>query len=49
MTATGFERITADAPREIEEIEREMAKRGATDLRNARMVENYKRVRPGPR
>lgn len=49
VTATGFERITAGAPREIEEIEREMAKRSAPGARDGGMVEGYKRVRPEPR
>jgi len=46
VTATGFERITAAAPRTIEEIEREMARRGPALVRDKAMVENYKRIRP---
>src|SRR3972149_306191 len=47
VTATGFERITAAAPRTIEEIEREMARRGPALVRGKAMVENYKRIRAG--
>ena len=46
VTPAGFERITADAPREIEEIEREMAKRSGPAARDASAVEGYKKIRP---
>jgi Xaa-Pro aminopeptidase len=46
VTATGFERITADAPREIEEIEREMAKRSGPAARDAAVVDGYRKIRP---
>ncbi|MFI5310853.1 MAG: aminopeptidase P N-terminal domain-containing protein [Gemmatimonadales bacterium] len=46
VTATGFERITEGAPREIEEIEREMARREPPRGRDAAMVEGYRKVRP---
>ena len=46
VTPTGFERITADAPRTIEEIESEMAKRVPPAARDAKQVEAYKTVRP---
>ena len=46
VTAAGFERITAGAPREIEEIEREMAKRSGPAARDPAVVDNYKKVRP---
>ncbi len=46
VTATGFDRITADAPREIEEIEREMAKKSGPAPRDAAQVEAYKKSKP---
>jgi Xaa-Pro aminopeptidase len=46
VTATGFDRITAGAPRTIEEIEAEMAKRTGPAARDAAMVETYRKVRP---
>jgi Xaa-Pro aminopeptidase len=46
VTPTGFERITADAPRTIEEIESEMAKRLPPTPRDAKQVEAYRGVRP---
>jgi Xaa-Pro aminopeptidase len=45
VTATGFDRITAGAPRTIEEIEAEMAKRSPV-ARDAGLVEAYRKVRP---
>jgi Xaa-Pro aminopeptidase len=48
VTPDGFERITAGAPREIEEIEREMAKRTGPAVRDAGVVDGYKKVRPVP-
>ena len=46
VTPTGFERITADAPRTIEEIESEMAKKLPPAARDAKQVEAYRGVRP---
>jgi Xaa-Pro aminopeptidase len=46
VTSGGFERITADAPREMEEIEREMAKRAGPAPRNAAIVEEYRKIKP---
>lgn len=46
VTATGFDRITADAPRDMDEIEREMAKTGGPSARNAALVEAYKKSKP---
>lgn len=46
VTPTGFERITADAPRTIKEIESEMAKRIPPAPRDAKQVEAYRSVRP---
>ena len=46
VTPTGFERITADAPRTIEEIESEMAKKVPPAPRDAKQVEAYRKVRP---
>lgn len=46
VTANGFDRITADAPRDMDEIEREMAKRVGPSPRDAAQVEAYKKVKP---
>ena len=46
VTATGFDRITSAAPRTIEEIEAEMAKRAGPATRDAEQVEAYRKVRP---
>ncbi|HVT37565.1 MAG TPA: Xaa-Pro aminopeptidase [Gemmatimonadaceae bacterium] len=46
VTNSGFERITAGAPREIEEIEREMAARSGPAARDAAAVESYRKIRP---
>jgi Xaa-Pro aminopeptidase len=46
VKASGFERISADAPREIEAIEAEMAKRAAVSARDAATVEAYRKIRP---
>ena len=46
VTATGYERITSDAPRTIDEIEREMAKRSGPAPRDADAVEAYRKIRP---
>jgi Xaa-Pro aminopeptidase len=46
VTAAGFERITAGAPREIDEIEREMARRNGPAARDAGAVESYRKIRP---
>lgn len=45
-TARGAERISADAPREIDEIEREMAKQPAEPARDGATVEAYRKIRP---
>jgi Xaa-Pro aminopeptidase len=46
VTATGFDRITADAPRDMDAIEREMAKKSGPAARDAAQVEAYKKVKP---
>ncbi len=46
VTATGFDRITAGAPREMDEIEREMARRAAPIGRDSAVIESYRKVRP---
>jgi len=46
VTATGYDRITSDAPRTIEEIEREMAKKSGPAARDAEAVEAYRKIRP---
>jgi Xaa-Pro aminopeptidase len=46
VTATGYDRITAGAPRTMEEIEAEMAKRAGPAPRDAALVESYRKVRP---
>jgi Xaa-Pro aminopeptidase len=46
VTAHGSERITAGAPREISEIEREMARTDGISLRNAAQVDAYKKLKP---
>lgn len=46
VTARGFDRLTSDAPRDMDEIEREMAKRSGPSARDAAQVEAYKRVKP---
>ncbi|MDA1081891.1 MAG: aminopeptidase P family protein [Gemmatimonadetes bacterium] len=46
VTKDGFERISADAPREIDDIEREMAKPATTTARDSAMVEAYRKIRP---
>ena len=43
VTAKGFDRLTADAPREMDEIEREMAKKTGVSPRDAKQVEAYKK------
>jgi len=45
-TATGFERITADVPREMDAIEREMARHVTPAGRDSAMVGGYRTVRP---
>ena len=42
----GVERITAGAPREMDEIEREMARHVTPAGRDSTMVEAYKKIRP---
>ncbi len=46
VTSAGFERISADAPREMDEIEREMAEPPGVSARDAATVEAYRRIRP---
>ncbi|MBM4192820.1 MAG: M24 family metallopeptidase [Gemmatimonadetes bacterium] len=46
VTAGGFERISADAPREPDAIERAMAQRRGPAARDSAMVEAYRRIRP---
>lgn len=46
VTSRGVERITAGAPREIEEIEREMARPAAVSARDGATVEAYRKIQP---
>ena len=46
VTASGFDRISADAPREMDAIEREMAKRRGVSARDGATVEAYRKIRP---
>ncbi len=46
VTATGFDRISAGVPREIDAIEREMARTDGVSPRNADQVERYRKLRP---
>ena len=46
VTASGFDRITDGAPRTMDEIESEMARRTGPAARNAGIVEAYRKVRP---
>ncbi|MCC7195758.1 MAG: aminopeptidase P N-terminal domain-containing protein [Gemmatimonadaceae bacterium] len=46
VTSTGFDRISADVPREMDEIEREMAEPPGVSARDAATVEAYRRIRP---
>lgn len=46
VTASGHDRITADVPRDIEAIEREMALPVGPAPRNAKQVDAYKRFKP---
>ena len=46
VTATGWDRLSADVPRDIEAIEREMAQKRGVSSRDAATVEAYKRIRP---
>ncbi|MHB1311786.1 MAG: aminopeptidase P N-terminal domain-containing protein [Gemmatimonadaceae bacterium] len=46
VTATGVNRLTAAAPRDMDEIEREMAKTGGPAPRDAAQVEAYKKLKP---
>lgn len=45
-TATGFERITVGAPREMDAIEREMARHVTPAGRDSALVERYRKLRP---
>ena len=46
VTASGYDRITADAPRDMDAIEREMARTDGPSARNAAQVEAYKKSKP---
>ena len=46
VTTGGYDRITADAPRDMDEIEREMAKKRGPSPRDAGQVEAYKKSKP---
>ena len=46
VTAAGFDRITAGAPREMDEIEREMARHVAPVGRDSALIESYRKIRP---
>ena len=46
VTASGFERITAGAPREMDAIEAEMAKHATPIGRDSALIESYRRIRP---
>jgi Xaa-Pro aminopeptidase len=46
VTASGFDRITSGAPRDMDAIEREMARHVAPAGRDSAMVEEYKKIRP---
>jgi hypothetical protein len=46
VTAAGFDRITEGAPREMDEIEREMARHVAPVGRDSALVESYRKRRP---
>lgn len=46
VTASGHDRITADVPRDVDAIEREMALPAGPAPRNARQVDAYKRFKP---
>jgi Xaa-Pro aminopeptidase len=46
VTASGFDRITSDAPRDIDAIEREMAKHAPVSARDSTTVEAYRKIRP---
>lgn len=46
VTAAGFDRITSGAPREMDEIEREMAVRAPLPGRDSALIEAHKTIRP---
>jgi Xaa-Pro aminopeptidase len=46
VTAGGHDRITADVPRDIDAIEREMARPAGPAPRNAKQVDAYRRLKP---
>jgi len=46
VTSAGHDRITADVPRELDAIEREMALPAGPAPRNVKQVEAYKRLKP---
>jgi Xaa-Pro aminopeptidase len=46
VTKTGWDRISADAPREMDEIEKEMAKKATISARDGATVDAYRKIRP---
>ena len=46
VTASGFDRISSDAPREMDAIEKEMAKRAGVSARDGSTIDAYKKIRP---
>lgn len=46
VTASGFERISSGVPRDIKEIEREMARTDGLSPRDAARVDAYKKLKP---
>jgi Xaa-Pro aminopeptidase len=46
VTARGFDRISSDAPREMDAIEKEMAKRATVSARDSATVDAYRKIRP---
>ena len=46
VTESGFDRISADAPREMVAIEREMARRSGPAARDSATVNAYRKIRP---
>jgi Xaa-Pro aminopeptidase len=46
VTARGFDRISSDAPRDMDAIEKEMAKRATVSARDSATVDAYRKIRP---
>jgi Xaa-Pro aminopeptidase len=46
VTKTGWDRISADAPREMDEIEKAMAKKATISARDGATVDAYRKIRP---